>query len=464
MAFLVQDLCLSFAQSLEDLIIVKLKIWAGLYRSAEVGTLYRHREHLGLQLTSITSHFMHLQLVRSCLLANSHDPLIQKIFSRKSEHISSFAHRWSGPKALSTLAPIASHNIRFAGQTDHTGLGSMRSSYLSNPTAADLRAKISETHEQLQEEKRMHHASCLVQQGVWTHWNDVRPFDLSWRNLIYGPGPRVVAFVLNAQINSVRTPDMLKLWKKIESAECRLCFHQQCTLHHLLVNCKFALNQGRYTWRHDSVLANIEPTLTRLVEEFNSKKPLSRNESVQKSFRSCFVRAGQKPLSSKHKTNLKHGLLEVANDWALLSDYDNKKTIFPPAIFPTNERPDIVLWSRMSRNVILIELTCCAEEGIKAAEFRKQCRYFDLLNSINSSKTWTATLLTIEVGARGLVAGSTFRAFVKIGFPSREANVLCKTLSSVVARCSYAIYLAHNSQEWSHNSDLVLALALEPLS
>src|SRR4051812_41603778 len=91
----------------------------------------------------------------------------------------------------------------------------MRSSYLSNPTAADLRAKISETHEQLQEEKRMHHASCLVQQGVWTHWNDVRPFDLSWRNLIYGPGPRVIAFVLNAHINSVRTPDMPKLWKKI---------------------------------------------------------------------------------------------------------------------------------------------------------------------------------------------------------------------------------------------------------
>ena len=135
-AFLVQDLCLSFAQSLEDLITVKLKIWAGLYRSAEVGTLYRHREHLGLQLTSITSHFMHLQLVRSCLLANSQDPLIQEIFSRKSVHMSSFAHRWSGPKALSTLAPIASHNIRFAGQTDHTGLGSMRSSYLSNPTAA----------------------------------------------------------------------------------------------------------------------------------------------------------------------------------------------------------------------------------------------------------------------------------------------------------------------------------------
>src|SRR6185295_7406372 len=56
------------------------------------------------------------------------------------------------------------------------------------------------------------HASCLTRQGVWTHWDDVQPFDLSWNNLIYGPGPRVIAFVLNAQINSVKTPDMMKLW------------------------------------------------------------------------------------------------------------------------------------------------------------------------------------------------------------------------------------------------------------
>ena len=32
------------------------------------------------------------------------------------------------------------------------------------------------------------------------------PFDLSWKNLIYGPR------LLNAQINSVKTPDMMKLW------------------------------------------------------------------------------------------------------------------------------------------------------------------------------------------------------------------------------------------------------------
>jgi hypothetical protein len=37
-----------------------------------------------------------------------------------------------------------------------------------------------------------------------------------------------------------------------------------------------------------------------------------------------------------------------------------------------------------------------------------------------------------------------------------QAKTLCKSLSEIVARCSYAIYLAHSSTVWTHNSDLVV--------
>ena len=109
----------------------------------------------------------------------------------------------------------------------------------------------------------------------------------------------------------------------------------------------------------------------------------------------------------------------------------------------------------MSRNVIVLELTCCAEEGVKAAQTRKECRYHELIETINT-KDWNAELLTIEVGARGLIASSTFRAFTKLGFPPQSATTLCRTLSVVVARCSYAICLAQDSKAWSHNTDLVV--------
>ena len=109
----------------------------------------------------------------------------------------------------------------------------------------------------------------------------------------------------------------------------------------------------------------------------------------------------------------------------------------------------------MSRSVVLLELTCPAEEGIQVAQIKKETRYVDLIKDITDAH-WSSDFLTVEVGARGLVGGSTFRAFVKLGFLAYEANALCKTLSTVVARCSYAVYLAHSSQSWLHNNDLVI--------
>jgi hypothetical protein len=239
--------------------------------------------------------------------------------------------------------------------------------------------------------------------------------------LIYGPGPKVIAFVLNAQINSVKTPDMMKLWGYIPTPHCPLCAHKHCTLHHILVNCRFALEQGRYNWRHDSVLSNIEIGLQKLIAEKNERKTLPRkNQNLHQNF----VRAGEKP-PPKSRCQLQDDLLTGANDWRLLVDYDHKKIVFPPNICSTSERPDVVIWSRMSRKVILLELTCCAEEGVKAAQLRKQVRYHELVENINSSK-WDATLLTIEVGARGLVGNGTFKAFVKLGLSSKTATSLCQ--------------------------------------
>ena len=102
-----------------------------------------------------------------------------------------------------------------------------------------------------------------------------------------------------------------------------------------------------------------------------------------------FVRVGQK-MPFRKASQSKERLLTKANDWNLLVDYEHKKIVFPPNICSTSERPDVVIWSRMSRIVVLLELTCCAEEGVKAAQLRKQTRYHELVENINSSK-WNTT-------------------------------------------------------------------------
>jgi len=173
--FLVHDLSLTFARELDDKVIPRLKKWAGLYRSADLGALFRNRDHLGLQLTSISYHYKHMQVVRSCLLSTSIDPLIQQIFHRKTERVSAFTRRWSGPKMLTVLAPIVNHSIRFAGQTDRAGLGARNLRYLSQPKPSEIRLKTGEILDQLEEENYLQHASCLARQGIWTQFEDVRP-------------------------------------------------------------------------------------------------------------------------------------------------------------------------------------------------------------------------------------------------------------------------------------------------
>src|SRR3954452_20628789 len=91
-----------------------------------------------------------------------------------------------------------------------------------------------------------------------------------------------------------------KLWGYIDVATCALCGGKQCTLHHILVNCPFALNQGRYTWRHDSVLANLEPALSKLITDSNKKKPVHNADAVRNSFLHSFVRAGN-PATARQK-------------------------------------------------------------------------------------------------------------------------------------------------------------------
>ena len=62
-----------------------------------------------------------------------------------------------------------------------------------------------------------------------------------------------------------------------------------------------------------------------------------------------------------------------------LVDFRHKPYLFPPHIFATTERPDILIYSL--RVVIFGELTCPAEEGIAEASLYKQSRYADTVDA-----------------------------------------------------------------------------------
>ena len=79
---------------------------------------------------------------------------------------------------------------------------------------------------------------------------------ITWRSYLWDVPQGVLKFAINAGLNTLPSLDNLKRWGKRVSDRCPFCGNTQ-TLLHVLSNCPIALNQGRYTWRHNSVLSNV---------------------------------------------------------------------------------------------------------------------------------------------------------------------------------------------------------------
>ena len=86
-------------------------------------------------------------------------------------------------------------------------------------------------------------------------------------------------------------------------------------------------------------------------------------------------------------------------DWNLRVDLD-KQLKFPDHIATTSLRPDIVLPSVSSRQVLLLELTFPWEDRIEEANERKRSKYQELVEQCQRGG-WKARCEPIEVGCRG---------------------------------------------------------------
>jgi hypothetical protein len=233
------------------------------------------------------------------------------------------------------------------------------------------------------------------------------------------------------------------MWGYRAHAYCKLCGHKLASLIHIISACSVALTQGRFTWRHDSVLNTILQPLSDHIQLMNTiaPKPESASKIVFVSARSKGDKQPKKqPYDRVH-------LLSCASDWKILIDLPLTPLIFPPIICPTRQRPDIVIYSTITKTVIWAELTCPAEENIRDAQDRKARRYAPLKQQCIGAG-WIVHDLTIESGARGCVA-NTFHTFLrKIGLNSQQTTSLIRKIAFTTSRCTYAIFCASHHKPW----------------
>ena len=84
---------------------------------------------------------------------------------------------------------------------------------------------------------------------------------------MWGLPPEKLSFILRAASGTIPTPMNMARWKIQIVSKCPLCGYLRSTTKHFLNGCQTALTQGRYTWRHDSILYELVSTLQRNVPE-----------------------------------------------------------------------------------------------------------------------------------------------------------------------------------------------------
>ena len=110
------------------------------------------------------------------------------------------------------------------------------------------------------------HCHNLKQFGEWVKWGNMMEPDPNWQKIVREDNDALLKFQIAALEDALPTPSILwGVWhvKEMtqEKTKCQVCGDndkEQCSLSHILSSCNnkkgSEFSQGRYTWRHDSIL------------------------------------------------------------------------------------------------------------------------------------------------------------------------------------------------------------------
>ena len=294
-----------------------------------------------------------------------------------------------------------------SAQQGRTGIGYLRSKREQKP-----REKIISKMKQDAEAKRLIPLHDYKMQTPWLSWglDTMMRKDLSWRAILNDYSQRLLKFLLNAQSNTLPSPDNLRRWNLKRNVPCGLCGFKEATLSHILAGCHWVRNsenklnrEDRYTWRHNNLIAHFAKVL---------RDHLSKNRSLKKLNQKLinFVPEGFK--GKWRKSVWSNGWLCDADDW--VSDFDLPDLhpiatpyVFPHAICPTPLKVDGYLASFSKRICIAMEFTAPMEENIDKWRNIKQQKYEELQREA-SKNNWLLKAIFIEIGARGWFRGPSF--------------------------------------------------------
>ena len=203
--------------------------------------------------------------------------------------------------------------------------------------------------------------------------------------------------VLKAQYHTVLTNTLatrknLFEWPIGQSSACSFCLQSE-TLQHVVSSCKLYLDQGRYTWRHDSVLNFIASTLSALP--------------------SCSI-------------------------------YADRPAFLSPSLSTGDSlQPDLLL---ISKTKLCTSLNLPFETKMKVNSDRRALKYNPLHQDL-CSKYSQIKFTNLSLGALGTV-GSSSDSFIEllkaVDFDGKMRKAILSRIMNITIRCTYFIFCFRN--------------------
>jgi hypothetical protein len=440
--FMVYDFSVTSTVAIANVCTAYLKRWLGFTKTSVPEILYMSKKRFGLGLKDVRVFFKQMQVVRVSLLRDSLDPRMVELYAHIAQRDSN-RERWKATRCFEKAKrDIVIDGMSARGQSTRHGIGYLPYTPPPEPGTHAARREVSLRIAADADAIRHVHLMGLAMQGECTAWDTLIAQDLSWHRLMYDLSPAQLGFAMKSLVNMLPTPDNLHRWR-YGDFPCKLCGAPTPTPAHIQSSCKTALQQGRYKYRHDQVLAVLYAAVARKASSV-SKAQVRTSSDDEVRFHAAGTRA---PAPQRKSAST---ILDTACDWVLTCDLASLGPYTFPLPGVTTLLPDLVLVSDATKQIVIVELTCPNEACMEDARERKRAKYSDKLVPACEA-THKTTLLTIEVGNRGFLSVSTQRALQRLGVWSGELH---RQLSNTVLRASYAIFINRNDPVWSWNVDL----------
>ena len=153
-----------------------------------------------------------------------------------------------------------------------------------------------------------------------------------------------------------------------------------------------------------------------------------------------FMKSGEK--ATKTRIPLE-SYLTASRDWKLQVDLPGTTLKIPEHICQTTKRPDMILVSEATKQMMIMELTVPGEDGVEAAAHRKKTNYAPIVERSNRNG-YRTSLWTVEVGCKGFAASSLSRFLKDMGYIGKRKSLICKKVEEIAEDASHKLW------SWSH--------------